>query len=123
MSAEDVKQTIYLTTQAAYMSNIELISYKEYPQDQYTKAIATIMIDGKHVVSYAKKATKTGNEFWTSATHNVMDNGEKVYVDGYLNESRSMGKQIMDFVRNVKKGPSALPTSMDEVAEAQGLAF
>lgn len=114
------------------MSNLELISYKEYPSDQYTKAIATIRIDSKHVVSYAKKLTKQGNEFWAPATHNVTENGEKKYVEGYLNDSRSVDREIMDFVRNASKLPrksepsvyaKEMPKSMDEVANNEALPF
>ncbi len=105
------------------MSNLELISYKEYPSDQYTKAIATIRIDGKHVVSFAKKLTKTGNEFWSSPSINVNDQGDKVFIPGYMVDSRMEEKEMMDFVRNCSKLPKkaeasvhAKPTSMDEVA-------
>lgn len=115
------------------MRNLELISYKEYPQDPYTKAVTTIRIDGKHVVSYAKKMTKSGNEFWSSPSANVIENGEKVFISGYMPDSRSDEKQIMDFVKNCgklphKASPSAHATpvparSMDEVADAQGMPF
>lgn len=114
------------------MSNLELISYKEYPSDQYTKAIATIRIDDKHVVSYAKKMTKNGNEFWAPATHSVTENGEKKYVEGYLNDSRSVDREIMDFVRSSSKLPRKAdpsvhanqpPRSMDEVADNGALPF
>lgn len=115
------------------MSNLELISYKEYPHDQYTKAVCTIRIDGKHCVSYGKKMTKQGNEFWAPATHNVTENGEKKYVEGYLLDSRMEEREVMEFVRNAggnklprKAEPSVFggqPISMSEAAESQSLPF
>lgn len=83
------------------MNNFEPISYQEYPEDQYTKAIAIVRIDGKHCVSYAKKQTKDGNTFWAPATHSVTENGKKTFIEGYLNESRSTDKALIEFVKQM----------------------
>ncbi|SRR5258708_7096870 len=83
--------------------DLQLISFKDYATDPYTKAICSICIDGKHVVSYGKKIMKDGREFWTTANHSVQENGVKSFVEGYLPESRSMEKQIKDFISKAER--------------------
>ncbi len=97
--------------------SLQLISFKEYTSDPYTKAICTVCIDEKHVVSYAKKIMKDGREFWATANHSVLDNGVKAFIDGYLPESRSMEKQIKDFISKSEKD------SKSEVVKDDALPF
>lgn len=82
------------------MSNFEFISYKSYPNDQYTKGIATVRIDRKYVVRYAEKPTKTGGVFWAPATHSFTENGEKKYEVGFMLDSRMDEESILDFIRS-----------------------
>lgn len=84
--------------------NLQLISFKEYPKDQFTRAICTLCIDEKHMVSYGKKILKDGREFWATANHSVQDDdNKKIFIEGYLPESRSMEKQIKDFITDSEK--------------------
>lgn len=81
------------------MNKLELISYEEYPDDQYTKAVAIIAIDNEHVVAYAKKKTKDNNYFWAPPSIGVTKNGSKVYIDCYMNNYRIKEKQIQEFIK------------------------
>lgn len=103
------------------MSNLELISFKEYPQDQYTKAICTLCIDGKYVVSYGKKLTKEGKCWWQSASFSVTDGVSKQFIDGFSLDSKKENEKILDFIRQCEKGQQ--PTSMSEVAANDGMPF
>ena len=82
----------------------EFISYKAYPDDMYTKAIAKVRIDGKHVVAFAQKQMKDGSAFWSNASIQVNDGGEKRYIQGYMIDSRSEEEMLLEFVKdNVKR--------------------
>lgn len=108
------------------MTQITLIDYKEYPEDDWTKALCTVLIDEKHMVTYGKKVTKEGKKFWASANHSVKSGGNKVFVEGYLPDSGAMKKQILSFIERVEDQqviksaiPHTPPTSMKEVADVQ----
>lgn len=83
-------------------SPYQLISYEEFPEDQYTMAVAEISIDQQHVVAYAKKKTKEGF-FWGPASIGVTKNGQKKYYHGYMIESRIREKQILEFIKNATR--------------------
>lgn len=78
----------------------QLISYEEFPEDQYTMAVAEVMIDNAYTVAYAKKKNKEGNFFWGVASIGVTKNGVKKFYQSYIIESRSREKQIIEFIRN-----------------------
>ena len=103
------------------MNNLELVSYQDYPQDQYTKAVCIVCIDNKYVVAYGKKVTKEGKEWWQSASMSVTKDGVKQFIDGFCLDSKKENEKILDFVRSVEKGQQ--PTSMSEVAPNDGLPF
>lgn len=131
------------------MNNFELISYKQYPEDPYTKAIARVRIDRKHVVVYAKKEAKNGGAFWCAPSVSVTENGEKKYLSAHKLDSEVENEMLIEFIEEaVKQGaggkiqqqgsvfPHGLPTnsapdyssmppprSMDEVANQQALPF
>ena len=90
------------------MNNFEFISYKQYPDDLYTKAIAKVRIDKKHVVSFAQKPSKDGGRFWSTASIQVTDSGEKKYISAYMLDSRAEEEMLLEFVKeNVKRINSA----------------
>lgn len=80
----------------------QLVSYQEFPEDQYTLAVAEILIDNAYTVAYAKKKTKEGF-FWAPPTIGVTQNGQKKYFQGYLIESRTREKQILEFIKNATR--------------------
>jgi hypothetical protein len=107
------------------MNNFEFISYKPYPNDQYTKSIATIRIDKKFVVKYAEKSTKTGQVFWAPATHSLTENGEKKYESSFMMDSRCDEELLLEFIRShvnaeKRKTSNPMPTPQP-VAYPHGL--
>lgn len=102
------------------MTDLKEISYETYDDDK-TKALCTICLDNKHLLTYAKKCYDN-REWWAMANHFfTLKNGKKISTEGYLPESRSMDKQIKDFLSKIEE--SHKPNSMKEVAEAQQLPF
>ncbi len=106
------------------MNNIELVSYKTYENDVYTKAICCICLDGKYLVSYGKKVGKDGQSWWKPASFSVDEgSGSKKYVDCFCMDSNKANEQILDFIRNAEKTQAPRATSMSEVAANNGLPF
>ncbi len=83
--------------------NFELISYTEYPDDQWTKAIVEVCIDGKYNIAYGKKVKKDGAVMWKPASHNVTKDGVKEYIDGFKLDSNKLDTQLDDFIRQSAK--------------------
>jgi hypothetical protein len=104
------------------MSNLEFVSYEEFPQDQYTKALCTIRLDGKYFAIYGKKLYKDGGMSWKTASHCVTANSSKRYEDGFGMDSISEGKKILEFIRECEKKHSSkfideLPKEASVVSE------
>jgi hypothetical protein len=85
------------------MSNLEFVSYEEFPTDQYTKALCSFRIDGKYLAVYGKKLYKDGGMSWKAASHCVNANGAKKYEDGFSMDSKSDEKKILEFIRECEK--------------------
>ena len=85
------------------MSNLEFVSYEEFPQDQYTKALCSLRLDGKYPPSTEKNSTKTVAWHGKSASHCVSANGAKRYEDGFGMDSKSEEKKILEFIRECEK--------------------
>src|SRR5215475_3028152 len=82
---------------------LELISFKEYPEDQYTKAVAVVCLDGKYNIAYGKKITKDGKCWWGTASLQVTENGKKEYIDGFSMDSNKENTKILEFIKGVEK--------------------
>lgn len=94
------------------MNNFEFISYKQYPDDSYTNAVAKVRIDRKHVVTFAQKKMKDGGFFWSTPSINVMEGGEKRYFPSYSLDSRVEEEMLIEFIKeNVKRLTSPVQTS------------
>jgi hypothetical protein len=86
------------------MNNIEIVSYNEYPLDAYTKAICTLLIEGKYLVAYGQKMMKDGGVFWTPATFSVQESETgKKFIDGFSVDSKSLNNKLLDYVRQQAK--------------------
>ncbi len=82
------------------MSNIKFISYEEFPEDQYTKAIVYLQFEAKHPyqVCYVRKEAKNGGVYWGVPKVSVTKKGEKAYFESYLQDSLFMDKEIKAFL-------------------------
>ena len=80
------------------MSHIELVSHEEFPEDQYTKELAYLLIDGKYRVAYVRKKAKNGGQFWGVASVAVTKDGAKVYYESFMQDSTFLEKDIKSFL-------------------------
>ena len=55
---------------------IEFISHEEFPEDNYTKELVYLQIDGKRY-GYVRKQMQNGNKFWAAISLGVQKNGKK----------------------------------------------
>lgn len=80
------------------MSKIEFISHDTFPEDEYTKEIVYICLDGKYRVAYVRKSSKNGGLFWSVANIGVTRNGQKEFFPAFLQDSNFLEKDIKDFL-------------------------
>lgn len=85
------------------MSNFSLVSHEKFPEDQYTKELAYLLIDGKYRVAYVRKQSKTGGLFWDVASVGATKNGQKVYYETFLQDSAFLEKDIKRFLDGLSK--------------------
>lgn len=82
------------------MSNIEFVSHEAFPEDQYTRELVYLCIDGKYRVAYVRKSNKNGGLFWTPITLSVTKYGMKAYYDAFMQDSSFLEKDIRTFLEN-----------------------
>jgi len=93
------------------MNNYEFLEYKTYtvdlndPKTNFNpQASAMVRIDRKYVVIYFLKTFKDKPPFWAPISASVRVNGESKYLDGFMADSRSEEKAILEFIKeNVRR--------------------
>lgn len=111
------------------MSKIEFISHDHFPEDEYTKELLYLCLEGKYRIAYVRKKANNGGLFWSVASVGAKRNGQKEYFPAFLQDSNFLEKDIKDFLEKRKwEGPSVFsitenPQSMDEVAQNEQLPF
>lgn len=110
------------------MSNIEFISHDSFPEDEYTKELVYLQLEGKFRVAYVRKKATNGGLFWSAASVSAKRNGQKEYFPAFLQDSNFLERDIKDFLDKRKweaNYPSVFekPTSMDEVSQNDQLPF
>ena len=123
------------------MSKIEFISHDTFPEDEYTKELVYLCLEGKYRIAYVRKAAKNGGLFWSVASVGAIRNGQKEFFPAFLQDSNFLEKDIKDFLdkRKWEHGASAsvhqdnpymampsgnpAPQSMDEVAQNEQVPF
>lgn len=80
------------------MSKIEFISHDSFPEDEYTKELVYICLEGKYRVAYVRKKSANGGLFWSVASLGCKRNGTKEYFPAFLQDSNFMEKDIKDFL-------------------------
>lgn len=110
------------------MSKIEFISHDNFPEDEYTKEIVYLCLEGKYRVAYIRKKAANGGLFWGVATVGAKRNGQKEYFPAFLQDSNFLEKDIKDFLEKRKwesgsidsyASPAHHATSMKEVVEQE----
>jgi hypothetical protein len=84
------------------MSRIAFHDYKTFPNDEFIKEMVYLIIDGKYQVGYIRKTTKNGNSFWAPPSISVSENGVKTYYDSFIQDSRILENEILEYLKNRK---------------------
>lgn len=120
------------------MSKIEFVSHEAFPEDEYTKELVYLALEGgKYRIAYVRKAAKNGGLFWSVASVGATRNGQKEFFPTFIQDSNFLEKDIKDFLDKRKwEGRSVFtsttppspaeafqPRSMDEVASNEQLPF
>lgn len=77
---------------------IEFISYEQFPEDNYTKELVYLQIDGKYRVAYVSKTGKSGQQFWTPLSAGIIKNGQRTYYQAIEYDSSFLKKDIDAFM-------------------------
>lgn len=80
------------------MSKIEFISHDSFPDDEYTKELVYICLEGKYRVAYVRKKSGKGGLFWSAASIGISRNGTKEYFPAFLQDSNFLEKDIKEFL-------------------------
>lgn len=108
------------------MSKIEFVSSDQFPEDEYTKEVVYLCLEGKYRVAYVRKKAQNGGLFWSVASLGVTRNGKKEYFPAFLQDSNFLERDIKDFLDKRKWEASEKryqPTSMSEIAESDQMPF
>jgi len=125
------------------MKNIEFISHEDFPEDEYTKEIVYLCLEGKYRVAYVRKKASNGGLFWAVPAASATKHGKKEYFPAFMQDSNFLEKDIKTFLegrewegRNAFTKPSAAstptnagqtqayqPRSMSEVAMQDEMPF
>ena len=115
------------------MTKIEFISHDAFPEDEYTKEIVYLCLEGKYRIAYVRKAAKNGGMFWSVASVGATRNGQKEFFPAFLQDSNFLERDIKEFLdkrkwegRSIFAGATPLPSqprSMDEVSQNDNLPF
>lgn len=101
------------------MSEISFVSSFKFPDDEYTKELVYLCLDGKYRVAYVRKQTKTGSMFWAVASIGATSFGKKEFYPAFIQDSKFLENDIQDFL--IKRPWETRPNSMDEVAAEASL--
>lgn len=114
------------------MSKIEFISHDSFPEDEYTKELVYLCLDGKFRVAYVRKKASNGGMFWSVVSAGITRNGKKEYFPAVMQDSNFLEQDIKKFLdsrswegRSVHQSAYTPqpPRSMDEVAQDEQLPF
>lgn len=84
------------------MSKIEFISHEYFPEDEYTKELVYLCLEGKYRVAYIRKNAKNGGLFWSVASFGITKNGTKQYYPAFMQDSNFLEKDIKDYLESRK---------------------
>lgn len=78
--------------------SIKFVSHEEFPDDNYTKELVYLELDGKYRVAYVRKESKNGGKFWTPVTLALTEGVTRVYRDAFMIDSNFLQKDILRFL-------------------------
>lgn len=107
------------------MSKIQFISHDVFPEDEYTKELVYLCLEGKYRIAYVRKKAKNGGLFWCVGSLAATRNGQKEYFPAFLQDSNFLEQDIKEFLEKRKWESGAnlasasvfeKPRSMDEIS-------
>lgn len=103
------------------MSKIEFISHEFFSEDEYTKELVYLCLDGKYRVAYVRKKAKNGGLFWGVANLGVTKNGQKEYFPAFMQDSNFLEQDIKKFLENRSWEAATRSVRADRAATASAL--
>jgi len=82
------------------MNKIEFISHESFPEDEYTKELVYLCLEGKYRVAYIRKINKAGGLFWNVASVGVMKKGKKEFYPSFIQDSNFLEKDVKNFLES-----------------------
>ena len=117
------------------MSKIEFVSQEYFPEDEYTKELVYLCLEGKFRVAYVRKKAQNGGLFWSVCSLGITRGGKKEYFPAFIQDSNFLERDIKDFLEKRKWETPGVPSnsifsqsnfkpqSMSEVIEQDLLPF
>lgn len=116
------------------MSKIEFVSHESFPEDEYTKELVYLCLEGKYRVAYVRKKAKNGGLFWGVGSIGITKKGAKEYFSAFMQDSNFLEQDIKSFLEKrswekhnaVSAAPAGwveAPRSMGEIAEQDQMPF
>ena len=99
------------------MSKIEFISHDSFPEDEYTKELVYLCLDGKYRIAYIRKAGKNGGSFWSVAMIGAVKHGKKEFFPAFLQDSNFLERDIKDFLEKRKWEGGKTDSIMAQLAQ------
>lgn len=99
------------------MEQIKFVSHEVFPEDPYTKELVYLLLDGKYRVAYLRKQAKNGGLFWSAVTASVIKEGQKVFFEGFLQDSTFLEKDIKKFLEERSWDKKEVPSEFKKFAD------
>lgn len=80
------------------MSRIEFVSHESFPEEEFTKELVYLCLDGKYRIAYVRKLAKTGGMFWGVPNVGATRGGKKEFFPAFMQDSNFLEKDIKDFL-------------------------
>jgi len=81
----------------------EFVSHEEFPEDDFIKEVVYFTITSspyQHRVGYVRKIFPTGGMRWDVISASAKKNGKRATLEGYINDSSFVHKDILKFLEN-----------------------
>lgn len=100
------------------MSRIEFVHHEYFPEDEYTKELVYLCLDGKFRVAYVRKKTSNGGLFWGVVGIGISKHGKKEYFPAFVQDSNFLEQDIRKFLdsRSWELAPSVRIAPSKEVS-------
>jgi hypothetical protein len=102
------------------MNKIEFVSHEFFPDDEYTKELVYLCLEGKYRIAYVRKKAKNGGLFWSVGSVTANKNGQKEFYPAFMQDSNFLEQDIKNFLENRSWEKTS---SMDEFSQNAQIPF